>query len=390
MKLSACGRQLSGYALVALLLATACAPAASTSPTAAPAKPAEAAKPTPAAAKPADAAKPAEAKPAASPVAAALPAPVDPKTLSGTVKVDGSSTVFPVTEAMAEEFQKATDGKTRVTVGISGTGGGFKKFCAGETDISDASRPITKAELEACQAANIQFVELPVAFDGISIVTSPRNDFVDTMTVAELKKMWEPEAQGNVTKWSQIRPGWPDRPFKLYGAGTDSGTFDYFTDAINGKEKASRGDYTASEDDNVLVQGIANDPDALGYFGYAYYEQNKDKLKLVKVDGEKGGGPIAPAPDTIADGSYAPLSRPIFIYARTSALDRPEVREFVRYYLNPKNASTFIPQVGYVPFPETYYQQGLERLNSKLAGTVFAGAPALGVKLEDLFSRTPQ
>jgi phosphate transport system substrate-binding protein len=331
--------------------------------------------------------KPAEA--AAKP-AAALPPPVPLNSLSGTVAIDGSSTVFPISEAMAEEFQRAAGGRARVTVGISGTGGGFRKFCAGETDISDASRPISRSEIEACRGAGIEYVELPVAFDGLSVVVSPRNTFVDSMTVAELKKMWEPEAQGTVTRWNQIRPEWPDRPFRLYGAGSDSGTFDYFTEVINGREKASRGDYTASEDDNVLVQGVANDPDALGYFGFAYYEENTDKLKLVRIDDEKGSeGPVAPSAESIANGTYQPLSRPIFIYAKRQSLDRPEVREFVRFYLDPNNAGQFIDQVGYVPFPAPYYERALQRLNAGQTGTVFGGQSSQGVGLDDLF-RTPQ
>jgi phosphate transport system substrate-binding protein len=330
------------------------------------------------------------AEPAAAAPTGAAPQAFDPKTLSGTVSIDGSSTVFPISEAMAEEFQKSSGGRVRVTVGISGTGGGFRKFCAGETDISDASRPISRAEIEACNAQNIRFVELPIAFDGLSVMVSPRNNFVESMSVTELKTMWQPEAQGNVTRWSQVRPDWPDRPFKLYGAGTDSGTFDYFTEAINGKEKASRGDYTASEDDNVLVQGISNDPDALGYFGYAYYEQNQDKLKLVKIDGEKGGGAVAPSPETISNGSYVPLSRPIFIYAKLASLDRPEVREFVRFYLTSKNATTLIPQVGYVPLPDQYYVQAMQRLEEKQVGTVFPAGAQLGIKVDELFKPPTQ
>ncbi|MBI4497744.1 MAG: PstS family phosphate ABC transporter substrate-binding protein [Chloroflexi bacterium] len=309
--------------------------------------------------------------------------------LSGTVKIDGSSTVFPISEAMAEEFQAATGGRVRVTVGISGTGGGFQKFCNDETDISDASRPIRASEIATCQAAGITFVELPVAYDGLSVVVSPRNTFVDCMKVSELKQMWEPAAQGTVTRWSQVRAGWPDRPFRLYGAGPDSGTFDYFTEAVNGKEKASRGDYTASEDDNVLVQGISSDPDALGYFGYAYYAENRDQLKLVSVAAEQGGGCIAPTQETIANGTYQPLSRPIFIYVKVSAMERPEVREFVRFYLDPKNAQPFIQETGYVPFPDQYYQLGWQRFETKQAGTVFGGKAAENVTLDDLFRRTP-
>jgi phosphate transport system substrate-binding protein len=343
----------------------------------------------------AEATKPAASQPAATEAAstskpnAALAAPVALNTLSGTIAVDGSSTVFPVSEAMAEEFQKATGGKVRVTVGISGTGGGFKKFCAGETDVSDASRPIQKAEMDQCKASGVDFVELPVAFDGLSVMVSPRNTFVDCMKVSELKKLWEPEAQGTITRWNQIRPEWPNQEIRLYGAGADSGTFDYFTDAINGREKASRGDYTASEDDNVLVQGISTDPNAIGYFGFAYYEENADKLKLVGIDAEKGAGCIQPSPETIANGSYAPLSRPIFVYAKKTSLDRAEVREFLRFYLNADTAPKLIEQTGYIPFPAQYYQQGLDRLNAVQTGTVFPGGSQLGVKLEDLFDKTP-
>jgi phosphate transport system substrate-binding protein len=355
------------------------APAAPAAQPAAP-KPTEAPKPA-AAAKPTEAAKPA--------VASKLPAPLALNTLSGTVKVDGSSTVFPISEAMAEEFQKATGGKVRVTVGISGTGGGFKKFCAGETDISDASRPISKSESDACNAAGIKYVELPVAYDGLSLVVSPKNTFLSSIKVSELKKMWEPAAQGQITKWNQIRPDWPDQPIKLFGAGPDSGTFDYFTDAINGKEKASRGDYTASEDDNVLVQGVSNDPYAIGYFGFAYFDQNKDKLKLVGIDAEKGAGPILPSPETINTGTYTPLSRPLFIYVKQAALDRPEVREFVRFYLNTKHTTALIPQVGYIQFPERIYTSAQQRLEEIKTGSVFPGKSVENVKIDDLFAKEP-
>ncbi|HEX2035028.1 MAG TPA: PstS family phosphate ABC transporter substrate-binding protein [Chloroflexota bacterium] len=309
-------------------------------------------------------------------------------TLSGTVRIDGSSTVFPVSEAMAEEFQGATGGKVRVTVGISGTGGGFQKFCAGETDISDASRPILTAEQGRCAEAGIKWVEAPVAFDGLSVVVSPRNTFVTSMTVSELKMMWQPEAQGTITRWNQIRPEWPDRPFRLYGAGSDSGTFDYWTDAINGKEKASRGDYTASEDDNVLVQGVSSDPDALGYFGYAYYVENKDRLKLVAIDGEKGEGPVLPSPETIQNGKYVPLSRPIFVYPKLEALNRPEVLGFMQFYLDPRN-SQLINDTGYVAFPEDAYRQIWDRVQNKRTGSVFSGTSTLGVTLQDLLKSPP-
>ncbi|HZU06233.1 MAG TPA: PstS family phosphate ABC transporter substrate-binding protein [Chloroflexota bacterium] len=363
------GWWLAGAALGALaaLALSGCAPAAAPAEgAAAPGRPGAAA----------------ESRPAGAPAS-------ELRALRGLVRIDGSSTVFPISEAMAEEFQKATGGNVRVTVGISGTGGGFKKFCNDETDVSDASRPILEVEIQTCLERGIQFIELPVAFDGLSVVVSPRNTFVDCMTVSELRRMWEPAAQGVVTRWSQVRPGWPDRPFRLYGPGPDSGTFDYFTDAINGREKASRGDYTASEDDNVLVQGVSNDPDALGYFGYAYYVENQNRLKLVKIDAERGGGCVEPSPETIQNGTYQPLSRPLFIYVKLAALERPEVREFVRFYLDPRNATTLIRQVGYVPFPEQYYQLGLQRLEAKQVGTVFSGHTTEGVSLDDLFARQP-
>jgi phosphate transport system substrate-binding protein len=327
----------------------------------------------------------------ASPAATATPAAkatTDLKSLSGTVKVDGSSTVFPVSEAMAEEFQKATGGKVRVTVGISGTGGGFKKFCNDETDVSDASRPIQSAEAVACAEKRIEWIELPVAFDGLSILVSPKNDFVKDIKVSELKKMWEPEAQGKITKWNQVRPEWPDRTFKLYGPGADSGTFDYFTEAINGKEKASRGDYTASEDDNVLVQGISSDPDALGYFGFAYYAENKEKLKLVALDAEKGAGPVLPSEETITGGTYLPLSRPIFVYAKVASLEKPEVREFLRFYVDAKNKE-IVKQTGYIPFPDEVYVKATERLEARKTGSVFPGRSTPGATMADLFGKEP-
>ena len=301
--------------------------------------------------------------------------------LSGTVRVDGSSTVYPITEAMAEEFSKTESG-VRVTVGISGTGGGFKRFTVGETDISDASRPIDPAEIEAAQKNGIEYIELPVAFDGLSVLVNPGNDFATSMTVAELKSIWEPESK--VKLWSDVRPTWPKREIHLYGPGTDSGTFDYFTQAINGKEKASRPDFSASEDDNVLVQGISGDADALGYFGYAYYAENKERLKLVPVDG--GDGPVAPSPETILQGTYQPLSRPIFIYVSTAAAKRPEVQSFVRFYLT--QAKHLVEQVGYVPLPDQAYELALERFEKGQTGTVFGGkGPQVGVKLEDILQK---
>lgn len=299
--------------------------------------------------------------------------------LSGSILIDGSSTVFPLSEAVAEEFQ-AQYPNVRVSVGISGTGGGFKKFCNGETDISDASRPIKQSEMDACAEKGIEFIELPVAFDGLTVVVNPQNDWATCMTVDELKKIWEPAAQGTITRWNQVRPEWPDAPLSLYGAGTDSGTFDYFTEAIVGEEGASRGDYTASEDDNVLVQGVSNDQYALGYFGFAYYVENQDKLKAVAIDG--GNGCVLPSKETINNGTYQPLSRPIFIYVRKDALDRPEVEAFVNFYL--ENAGTLAAEVGYVALPDRAYELAKERVAKRVTGSVFSGGSQVGVSIEEL------
>lgn len=304
---------------------------------------------------------------------------VETEELKGSVHVDGSSTVFPITEAVAEEFQLVNPG-VRVTVGISGTGGGFKKFLVGETDINDASRPIKSSELEKAIAGSIDFIELPVAFDGISVVVNPKNDFVDHITVEELKKIWQPGS--TVQKWSDIRPNWPDRPITLYGPGTDSGTFDYFTEAVNGKSQACRPDFTASEDDNVLVQGIAGDQNSLGFFGFAYYAENKSLLKVVPVDG--GDGPIAPSAETINNGTYAPLSRPIFIYVSKAAADRTEVVEFVQFYL--REAPVLVKEVGYVALPDKVYQLGLSRFADGTVGSAFTGKDTAGVDLVKLLS----
>jgi phosphate transport system substrate-binding protein len=296
-----------------------------------------------------------------------------------TVKIDGSSTVFPVTEAVAEEFQKTT--KKKVTVGVSGTGGGFKKFCRGETDISGASRPITKAEIEECKKNGVVYLEMPVAFDALSVVVNPKNTWLTQISIEELKKIWEPAAQGKIMRWNQVNPAWPDRPIKLFGAGTDSGTFDYFTEAVTGKSKASRGDFTASEDDNVLVQGVSRDVDAMGFFGYAYYAENRDKLRAVPITW-KGSKAIAPSFESVLDGTYQPLSRPIFIYASTTGLQRPEVREFVEFYN--KHAEKLVKEVKYVPLPPVAYTYNLETLAKGRAGTKFGGENLVGVTIEQL------
>ena len=298
-----------------------------------------------------------------------------------TIKIDGSSTVFPIAEAVAEEFQKAKKGAVKVTVGISGTGGGFKKFCRGETDISNASRPITKSEMADCKAAGVTYLEMPVAYDALSVVVNPKNTWLTEISIEDLKKIWEPAAQGKITRWNQVNPAWPDRPIKLFGAGADSGTFDYFTEAVTGKSKASRGDFTASEDDNVLVQGISRDTDSLGFFGYAYFAENKDKLKALPVTW-KGSKAVAPSTDTVINGTYQPLSRPIFIYVKTDSAKRPEVREFVEYFN--KNADKLVREVKYVPLPAAAYTHNMETLSKNKAGTKFGGENLVGVTIEQL------
>jgi len=275
--------------------------------------------------------------------------------LTGQVSLDGSSTVFPISEAVAEEFL-AVAPRVRVPVGVSGTGGGFKKFLAMETDINDASRPIKDSERATAEANGIDFLEIPVAFDGLSVVINPANDWVDSLSVEELQRIWQPGSM--VDSWDDVRPEWPAEPLRLYGPGTDSGTFDYFTEAVNGESGASRPDYTASEDDNVLVQGIAGDQFAMGFFGFAYYVENQDKLKVVLIDG--GNGPVAPTPTTINDGTYSPLSRPIFIYLNTASLARPEVSAFVDFYID--NAGALASEVGYIALPEAMYQESRDKV----------------------------
>lgn len=307
---------------------------------------------------------------------------------SQVITADGSSTVYPVTEAVAEEFQRANPG-TRVTVGISGTGGGFQKFCRDEIDISNASRPITPTEAAACAKAGVQYVELPVAYDGLAVVTHPSNTWANSMTVAELRKLWEPAAQGKITRWNQIRADWPDREVHLFGAGVDSGTFDYFTEAIVGKEDSSRGDYTSSEDDNVIVQGVAGDELSLGYFGFAYYEENKGKLKLVAIDdGDEtnGQGAITPSPETVTNGTYRPLSRPILVYPTLKALQRTEVQSFLDFYLT--KGVPLVREVGYIPLADREYDLVRKRLAARNTGSMYEGTDSHSkLTLEQRLSR---
>ena len=304
------------------------------------------------------------------------------------VKIDGSSTVYPITEAVAEEFQKMKKNAVKVTVGISGTGGGFKKFCRGETDISNASRPILKKEMEECKTAGIKYIELPVAFDALTVVVHPSNKFITQLTVDELKKMWEPAAQGKVMKWNQVNPAWPDAPIKLFGAGSDSGTFDYFTEAIVGKAKSSRGDYTPSEDDNVLVQGVTRDVNSIGYFGFAYYIENSKKLKSVPIVEKAGKPAVLPSMDNVINGTYQPLARPIFIYVSAKSIDKPEVKEFVEYYL--KHGGKLAREVKYVPLTEGDYKHAMDNFGKKKTGTAFGGEAEVGVKVADLLRRDPK
>lgn len=298
----------------------------------------------------------------------------------GNIRVDGSSTVFPISEAMAEEFMKVNP-EVRVTVGISGSGGGFKKFCAGETHITNASRPINSVEEKHCQKNGINYIEIPIAFDGISVVVNTENNFAYCLTVEEIKAIWEPEAQGKIENWRQIRASFPDRQLRLYGPGIDSGTYDYFTAAIVGEEGNSRGDYTASEDDNTLVWGVAADPGGLGFFGYAYYEENKDKLNLVGID--RGEGCIAPNAETIADGSYQPLSRPEFLYVNKSVADREDIKAFVEFHLAPEN-QYLISEVGYVSLSDRLLKKVRQRYEMGKTGSVFEGGSTVGIKLTDL------
>lgn len=284
---------------------------------------------------------------------------IDGVELSGTIKVDGSSTVFPITEAVAEEF-RTVQPDVKVTIGVSGTGGGFKKFSRGETNLSNASRPIKDKEIEACAENNITYLELEVAYDGLAVLVHPENDWVDNFNIEELKKIWEPAAQGKIMKWNQIRPEWPNEEIHLFGPGVASGTYDYFTEAVVGKSGSSRGDFTASEDDHVLVQGIAGDKFSLGFFGLAYYTENKDKLKLIGVNnGEKV---VKPTLETVSNGTYSPLSRPLFVYVNSTSVKQPEVVEFVNFYID--NAGELSKDVGYIPLPIENYEKARERFKT--------------------------
>ncbi len=299
------------------------------------------------------------------------------------IKIDGSSTVYPITEAMAEEFQAAQKGAVKVTAAFSGTGGGFKKFCRGEIEVTGASRPISQSEIDTCKAAKINFYELPVAFDATVVVVHPSNKLAQ-ITVEELKKMWAPEAQGKVKTWADVNPAWPKTDLKLYGAGADSGTFDYFTEAIVGKAKSSRGDYTASEDDNILVKGVAGDKGALGFLPLAYYLENAKKVKALAIVNKQGKA-VLPNKETVEKAEYNPLARPLFIYVNAEASKRAEVKEFVTMYLS--SASEIVPQVKFIALPKKAYDTATEHFNKGKTGTVFKGHAGIGMTIEELLKK---
>ncbi|MGI9246294.1 MAG: PstS family phosphate ABC transporter substrate-binding protein [Steroidobacteraceae bacterium] len=297
------------------------------------------------------------------------------------IKIDGSSTVFPISEAYAEEFQIQKRGKVRVTVGVSGTGGGFKKFCRGETDISNASRPISAEEMENCRKAGVKYLELPIAFDALTVVVNPANTWAKTLTIADLKKIWEPGAQGRITNWNQVNSKFPKEKLMLFGPGADSGTFDYFTEAVNGKAKASRGDYTASEDDNTLVQGVENNKGALGYFGYAYYNAQKDNLPAVGINAGKGA--VSPSLENVTNATYTPLSRPLFVYIRDTSAQRPEVKEFVKFLLT---RGDLVSETGYLPLPKQDYVVTQKHFDDMRLGSVFNGTAKIGITIDQLLA----
>ncbi|MFO0876012.1 MAG: PstS family phosphate ABC transporter substrate-binding protein [Gemmataceae bacterium] len=306
------------------------------------------------------------------------------------ITADGSSTVYPVTEAAADEFQKKKP-SIKVTVGNSGTGGGFKKFVRGETDISDASRPILQKEIDEAKKSGIEYIELPICFDALTVVVSKENTWVDHLTINELKTMWDPDTKSKITKWSDIRKGWPDEKFVLFGPGTDSGTFDYFTEAVSGKAGRSRDDYTASEDDNILVRGVSGNKNSLGYFGYAYYAAHKEKLRAVPILWEKGKvkTPVEPSRDAIIKGSYAPLSRPLFIYVNKKSLEtRSDVKEFVAFYL--ENVGALARRKKYVELPKEAQDLCLKRFQQMQTGTGFGGHQEVGLSIEDILKREPK
>jgi phosphate transport system substrate-binding protein len=305
---------------------------------------------------------------------------------SSLIKIDGSSTVFPITDAVLEDF-KSTNKSIKATLGISGTGGGFQKLCRNELDVVNASRPISSKEMAACKAAGIEYIELPIGYDALTVVVNPKNTWASSLSTNELKLMWEPAAQGRIRSWQQINPAFPDAQLKLYGAGSDSGTFDYFTAVINGKVGSSRGDYSPAEDNQETVDGVATNVNAIGYLGLAYFEANKQKLKGVAISWN-GKNPIYPSAKSVLDGTYQPLSRPIMIYVNAASLNKPEVKAFVLYYMS--NASKLVKKVKYIELSDSAYKLGLARINNVTKGTSFGGENQIGLKVEDLMNRQPK
>ena len=301
-----------------------------------------------------------------------------------SIKIDGSSTVYPITKEIAERFQVGRKEPVAIDVEFSGTGGGFDKFCRGETDISNASRPIQLAEMEACNQAEVRYIELPVAFDALTVVVNPENNWLDSITLKELEKIWSPAAEQEIIRWNQIRSSFPDQPLNLYAPGTDSGTFDYFTEAVIGEAGASRTDYTASEDDDILVKEVSQDPNALGYFGLAYYEQRADEMKAVAID--SGNGAILPSRETVEQAQYQPLARPLFIYINAvSAQKNQAVRQFIDFYL--EQAPETVSEVGYVPLPEEAYHIDKVTFHRGEVGTVFEGQSQFNLTIPELLRR---
>ncbi|MEM1251117.1 MAG: PstS family phosphate ABC transporter substrate-binding protein [Cyanobacteria bacterium P01_H01_bin.21] len=301
------------------------------------------------------------------------------------VSIDGSSTVYPITLEMAERFkQLKSPDDIEITVNFSGTGGGFDQFCQGATNLSNASRPITQAEMTECKANGVEYIELPVAFDALTVVVNGENTWAQDISLEELRTLWEPGAEGSITRWSQIRPGWPDENIVLYGPGEDSGTFDYFTEVVVGEDGASRNDYVSSEDDEELVQGVQDDPNALGYFGYAYFKEAEDTLAALSVD--SGNGPVAPSGETIRSSEYQPLARPLFIYVSVDALDNnPTVGEFVEFYM--ANSRTVVDDVGYEPLPNEAYGIAMDHLINRKVGSVFDGKAQPDLTIEALLEK---
>ncbi len=309
--------------------------------------------------------------------------------LAGNVEIDGSSTVFKITQAVAEEFHSGTPGVS-IDVKYSGTSGGFKTFVTGRLDICDASRPIQAKEMADAKASGVEYIELPVCFDALTVAVNGENDWADAMTVDELKKMWKSAAKGTVDKWSDVREGWPEEKISFYGAGKDSGTYEYFTEAICDKKGDIRSDYSPSENDNDILRGVEGDKFAIGFVPYAYYVPRKGKLTAVKIDWKPDDelGPIEPSPENVVKGIYNPLARPLFIYVNKKSAERPEVKAFVNFYIN--NAPTLATKVKYIPLPDDAYPKVRQRFEGGQIGTGFGGKSEVGLHIDEILNREPK